>query len=157
MTTFERTVDMALVREILTEKSCWRRMTDDLAPAIDDFNPEPRADLEYIVARDAGRPVALFLLLHIPQAIEVHFCFLPRVWGSTAAIARAFLAWVWAETAYTWLIGPVPENNRLCLKLAKAAGFEEFCREKGAVRKNGKTYDRILMSITRPNDQITTA
>lgn len=148
--TFERTEDLALVRAILTEPRCWRRMANDQAPAVEAFQPKLRPGLEYIVARDVGELVALFLLVAVEGGTECHFCFVPRVWGKTAAIARAFVAWVWEETACTRLIGPVPSYNRLALKLAMEVGFTEYGRQPEAVQKGGKSYDRILMSITRP-------
>jgi RimJ/RimL family protein N-acetyltransferase len=148
--TFERTNDLDLVREILTDPQCWRRMTDDQAPAPEDFQPLARPGLEYVIAVDSGRAVALFVLIERGSAAEVHFCFRPEAWGAAAAIARAFVEWIWRETQLQWLLGPVPAHNRLALQLAKKAGFTVFAVEKSTVRKRGKTYDRILLQVKRP-------
>lgn len=148
--TFERTEDMRLVREILTEPSCWRRMVDDLAPGVDEFDPRPRSELEYIVARENGGAIALFVLVDIESAVEVHFCFRPKARLAIVRAGRAFVEWVWAETDIVRLIGPVPGHNGLALRLAKACGFTEIDKEGGAVRKDGQVYDRILLEARRP-------
>jgi RimJ/RimL family protein N-acetyltransferase len=151
--TFERTQDLDLVREILTAPPCWRRMTDDQAPSPEAFQPIACAGLEYVVAVRDGRALAIFVLIVQDAAAEVHFCFRPEAWGESAPIARAFVEWVWRDTPWTWLMGPVPEHNRLALRLAEKAGFTRFAVHRAAVRRRGKTYDRILMQIARPSHE----
>jgi RimJ/RimL family protein N-acetyltransferase len=151
--TFEQTLDLGLVRKILTEPRCWRQMTSDAAPERESFRPQARGDLAYIVARnDAGKVMALFLLMDRGGPVEVHFCYRPEFWGRarTVAIGKAFLEWVWANTRAYWLVGPVPAHNRLALRLAEACGFQPFATEKDAVTRSGRQYDRILMSVHRP-------
>ncbi len=150
MLTFERTSNLDLVREILTDPRCWRRMTDDQAPDREAFNPVTKPGLEFVTATKDGRVLALFLLIERGTAAEVHFCFRPEAWGQAEAIARAFVEWIWRETPIQWMIGPVPEHNRLALKLAEKAGFTRFAVERAAVRKRGRDYDRVLMQIRRP-------
>jgi RimJ/RimL family protein N-acetyltransferase len=146
--TFERTTDLGLVRRILTLPSCYRRMANDTAPSPEVFRIWLSDQVEYILAREGGRPAALFLL--VQPAPEVHFCFLPWKWGHALPVARAFLKWTWVNTSYRRLVGPVPAYNRLALKLAKDAGFTRFGAEPLAVRKHGKSYDRILLELKRP-------
>lgn len=121
-------------------------MANDSAPAREDFRPDPALPIEYIVAREEGAPVGLFLL----SGAEVHFCLLPATWGGTERIARGFLAWAWRNTRHLRLVGKVPEYNALARKLAQAVGFVEVGREPGAVQKNGKPWDRIVMEVERP-------
>lgn len=144
---------MQLVREILTEPRCWRRMTDDHAPLPEDFSPEVREMLVYVVARMRNVPVALFVLTGMLNRAEVHFCMIPDTWGRarTVSIGKAFLGWVWRETSLDWLVGPVPAHNRLALRLAKACGFTENGEQRGCVTKGGRTYSRILMQVRRPD------
>ena len=121
--TFSRTTDYPLIRHILTQPQCWRRMVNDAAPEPASLPIEARPDLQYILAEEWQYPAALFLLRDCGTFGEVHFCFLPHAWGRSEAIAREFLAWVWANTDFKRLVGPVPSYNRLALKLAKQAGL----------------------------------
>ena len=150
--TFERTTDLELVRQIITNPACYRRMANDQAPPLSHFQAVRQDGIEYIVARENHEPVALFLLvsLLLGTSPEVHFCFSPQCWGRTREVALGFLTWVWANTPYRRLIGPVPAYNRLALRLALAVGFRQFGVEKHAVQKHGKPYDRILLEVLRP-------
>ncbi len=132
----ERSTDYAAVRKLLTEPRTWRRIMG--GGTVDPhFAVEPREGLEFITARETGSLLAVFL---IERGREVHFAFAPSAWGRTLPIARAFLEWVWANTEYTRLVGPVPRYNRLALRLARAAGFEE----------TGTAGALILLEIRKP-------
>ena len=134
--TFERSTDYALIREILTDPRAWRRMRAD-SEAVD-FEVGPRAGLEFILARaDDGAPAAVFL---IAGGVEVHFCFVTAFWGRSEPVARAFIAWCWANTLYKRLLGPVPHHNRLALRLAKRVGFTEYAVQ----------GDLVLLEIRKP-------
>ncbi len=135
--TFERSVDYPLILAIVTEPQCYRRMTG--GAAVDAaFTVSALSGIEYIVARDdGGRARAVFLLV---DGAEVHFCFVPEAWGHTEAIARGFLAWVWANTGQTRLVGPVPRHNRLALRLALKVGFAVY----------GALNDLVLLEIRKP-------
>jgi RimJ/RimL family protein N-acetyltransferase len=138
VTTFSRSEDYALIRDILTDARCWRRMTKEEPGSLSGFMPGPtHGRIAYIVAREGAAAAAVFLIV---DGLEIHFCFRPRTWGRTEPIARAFLEWVWRETDATRLVGPVPKHNRLALRLARAAGFTEFAA----------TVDHVLLEIRKP-------
>lgn len=133
---FERSTDYELIREILTEPRCYRPM-GHTAEEMEYFEVGPAPQIDYILAREGARPLAVFLIV---QGVEIHFCFVPSVWGHTLPIARAFVAWVWANTDAKVLLGPVPAHNRLALRLACAAGFREYANRGG----------NVLTEIRRP-------
>jgi RimJ/RimL family protein N-acetyltransferase len=81
---------------------------------------------------------------------EIHFCILPHAWGRIEEIGESFLSWLWKHSEYVMLIGPVPGYNRLALRAAIACGFTEAWVERDKLRKNGKAYDVITTSISRP-------
>lgn len=149
MTTFERSTDYALIRSILTEPRCFRRMTARLALEADALEIGPLEGIEYIVVfeeipklnaegnRLVSQPVAVFLIV---QGCEIHFCFVPAAWGRTVPIARAFLVWVWENTNAKKLLGPVPIHNRLALRLACAVGFTEYATRGGHVLTEIRKY-----------------
>jgi hypothetical protein len=120
---FERSTDYGAIRKLLIEPRCYSRMTGN-GHASADLDVGPRAGIEYILARECGEPIAVFLLATRGGETEVHFCFAPEAWGRTKPIAIAFIDWVWANTIHTRLVGPVPSHNRLALRLAMACGFE---------------------------------
>lgn len=134
--TFERSIDYATIRAIFERPECWRRMTG--SEALQQFTVGPRAGYEYILVKEEGNPVAVFLVL---ENTEVHFVFIPEVWGRTLEIAKGFLDWAWIHIDTPVLIGPIRKGNRLALKLAKRAGFVEYPHDEG---------DLIFTVLQRP-------
>lgn len=158
---FEFTENFELVRRILTDARCWRRMVNDSAPAMEAFEVGPSPNIRHVVAYENGLALAVFVLVAMshPQAAEVHFCILPDEWGDSKRIADGFLAWLWQKTSLMELAGPVPSYNRLAIKLAKAVGFVQSIRVDQAVIKSGKSYNLIHLEMQRPvaNAQTATA
>lgn len=142
---------MRLVERILKDPQCYRRNVDDSCPSIEDFHVPDDLDFSAIVAREDGETVALFLIFHpVPAIGDVHFYVLPRAWGCSRAIVRAFLAWVWEKTSLTDLIGRIPAFNRLAYRVAIDCGFRDMRREPGAVVRRGVRYDMLITEIARP-------
>lgn len=152
MTNFERTTDYDTVRSILTDKRCYVRMVNDFAPSVSQFEMLDMDRFSVILAREHGNPVAVFLIGdgHAPGIGEIHFCFVPGVWGRTTEIGRAFMGWTWANTSLHCLRGPIPSYNRLALELAEECGFEPYGIQGIAGTRNGKEYDLILTEARRP-------
>jgi RimJ/RimL family protein N-acetyltransferase len=151
---FARSTDYSLIRPILTDPKCYRRMVHDGARPRELATVGPVRGADWIVAFDgAGAAAAVFLLAEIwagSGVAEVHICCAPRVWGSTVALVREFLAWAWGATRYEEIRGPVPSYNRLVLRLALRAGFERCATVPDAGTKNGELYDLLVMRAKRP-------
>jgi RimJ/RimL family protein N-acetyltransferase len=158
---FTFTEDYGLVRTILTDAKCFRRMKNDTAPPIERFSVGPTPGIRYVIADEGGCAAAVFLLVtmgNVPiGAAEVHFCILPEWWGYAVKIGAAFLEWAWAHTSVMQLLGPVPGYNPLALKTAEAVGFTVRSRDLQSVRKNGEMYDIIHTEVTRPNQHAANA
>lgn len=155
MIEFQRSTDYAAVRELLTEPRCWRRMTGTADSGLAKrFEVGPCAGIEYVIANEKGSLLASFQLIDgaatAPGAAEFHLCFAPAAWGRAAAILRDFLQWVWSETTYTRLIGPVPAYNRLTLRLARETGWAETAFLKNVIVKHGTTHDVVFVEIRKP-------
>jgi len=127
--TFTRSTDYAAIHALLTEPRVWRRMRGDVGPPRM-LDVGPREGLEYVLATEHGKPVAVFVIL---QGIEVHFAFSPGAWGSTLETSKAFLDWAWKHLDTPVLVGPIPKHNRLALSLARRCGFTEHCIKDGLV------------------------
>lgn len=151
MIRFQRTDDMEQVRKILAIPALYRRMTDDSAPYMENFTvPHSDRYLPILAIGDLG-PCAVFLLVpRYPASAEVHFAFLPSIWGTTGDICRQFIEWVWRTTSLKRLYGPVPRHNSLALRLAKSVGFTEVGVSVGAIMRHGVPCDLLLLEMGRP-------
>lgn len=122
-------------------------MCNDSAPAREDFEPVLSEEIEHILCRWKSDPVAVFLVV---KTNEIHFCFAPRAWGLSQAIAESFMSWLWENTTQDRFTGPVPSYNRLALRLAKVVGFSQYDISKNAVQRRGVLYDLLHLEIARP-------
>jgi len=145
------TQDRGLVRSILTNPRCYRRMVNDAAPMLEDFEVAPETGCQYFVAERSGEVAGLFVLRKIEADVaEVHVCIVPAAWGTSAAIVRAFLAWAWQNTGYGKFVAPVPGYNRLALRLARSVGFRQSLQIPRQVSKHGKPHSLYLLGLYRP-------
>jgi hypothetical protein len=152
--TFERTTDWALVREILTDPAVYPHISDDGSPAREDFQVVEHPSFLYVLVKDAGAVLGLWLF--VPQSVacyEVHTCLLPRARGDRAKeAARQMADWLWANTPCQKLITSVPAYNRLALHFAKRAGMTQFGTNTRSYLKHGELHDQILLGLERPKD-----
>lgn len=149
--TFERTRDFDLVRKIMTHPRVYPHITDDGCPPVEEFHPAEDRGLWYILVRNAGEPVGLWLF--VPQNAvcwEVHTCLLPVAWGETGKEAAKRMAeWIWQYTTCRRIVTNVPECNRLALRFAKAAGMVEYGRNEKSFLKDGKLWGQIMLGLTK--------
>ena len=150
MFTFEFTSDLELIRAILTGKRVWYRMVCDAAPAPEALHLAPCDSIRYAVIRREQSPVGMFLLLGNQTEAEVHFCFLPEIWGESWKIGQQAVAWIWQQTQLRKMVGPVPEFNRLALQFARKLGFQETPPIPSGHTKHGKPYNLIPLLLMRP-------
>lgn len=149
--TFERTSDFDLVRSIMTHPRVYPHITDDGCPPVEEFHPSEDRMLWYILVRNAGKPVGLWLFVPTNAVCwEVHTCLLPEAWGDVGREAAKRMAeWIWQYTACRRIITNVPECNRLALRFAKAAGMLEFGRNEASFLKNGRLHAQIMLGLTK--------
>lgn len=153
MLTFERSTDYPLIRAILTEPQLFRRMRNDKAPERERFDVGPREGLIYIIARDRGAPVAVFILAtseYPPGFAEVHFAIRQSHWGFSADVARQFIRWVWGEFPIYTLVGNVPTYNPLARRLAESVGFRQFATLPNAGTRNNVSFSLMALILERP-------
>jgi len=151
--TFEVSTDFALIRSILANNRCYRRMVNDTAPAkFDAVDIGPREGVDFVIASEQGSPMALFLVVASGKdEAEVHFCFVPEAWGATRQVAEAFVDWVWKHyPKLARLIGPAPSYNRLAIRLAKLVGFRQYSIKHDAGTKGGKPFHLLMLELRRP-------
>lgn len=152
---FAVSTDYPLIRRLLTDMRCYRRIINDSAPPVDAFQVGPFPDVVYVVASTGWGPLAVFLMIgKIPHEAEIHFSMTPAAWGQSERVAKAFLEWVWRETSVNTLIAEVPSYNSLALRLAKLVGFQDAgMRKFYAGKKHGKYFDLIVLTLERQQMQ----
>jgi RimJ/RimL family protein N-acetyltransferase len=148
--TFQPSRDFILIGGILTHQKLWPMLVDDFAE-IENFVPQDHPAILYLVARDAGELLGLFMLVQMSGVMwEVHTCLLPNAWGQRAlAVAKAMLAWFWEATGAKRLITSVPEDNVLALRFAKRAGLKPFGINEKSFQRGGKLLDQYMLGINR--------
>ena len=153
MLRFERTRDTELVRGTVTHPRLWRWHTEDGAPAPEDWTPHTHDErIWFVGVWDGAEYLGLFALLPSDETTwEIHTYLLPHSWGERALRAyRDGIAWVWANTARTKILGAIPEDNRLALRIAARAGLQRIKKAPRRQRlKNGKPMRIVHMEITK--------
>ena len=151
---FERTGDLELVRKILVQPPIWRWITDDGAPAREDFKPPEHPGIWYVIVWDVAELLGLFMFAQINSVCyEGHTCLLRKAWGQRAHQAAVGVqAWIWSQTDWQRIVTTVPANNRLALRFARRAGMLEYGINPKSWLKDGELHDQHLLGISRPSD-----
>jgi hypothetical protein len=159
MISFRRTCDMDLVRRVMTHPKVWPWISDDFAPAPEDFQPLDHPGIVYVEAivpdgSGPGQEKLLGLWIFAPQngaCWEVHTCLLPgHGFLRAREAARAMAEWIWEHTACLRIVTNVPRCNRAAYAFARAAGMQEFGTNEGSYMKNGRVWDQIMLGLSRP-------
>jgi len=154
---FQLTRDWGYLRLVATDPRLWDHLSDDFAPAAEEWQPTDSPAMLYVKVSDDGEALGFFLLACFsPILFQVHTALLPSAWGAKAKeAARELVAWVWRETTCQRLTTEVPACNRLALAFAKRAGMTEYGRNPRAYQKNGELVDLILLGLSRPKELVT--
>lgn len=148
---FRRTEDYDLVRRIVTHPQLWPHVSDDASGRAEDYQPPRDRDSWYVLVRDAGELLGMFVFRMRPEYAEVHTCLLPDAWGARALqAAREVIGWLFTTAVdCPRILTAVPTPNRLALRLARKAGLRERGRFYGVYQKNGVAFDEIVLGIER--------
>ena len=155
--TFERTKDLKAVRAILTDPALYDHMTDDFAPARDEFAVNDHPGISYVLVSEGSSLHGMFVFLP-DNAIcwQGHVAFFR---GTPQAITRAagaeILEWLWKNTPCRRLIASVPVCNRAAVSFAlHKMGLVVYGRNEKSFMKNGKLWDQVLLGISKPEAQV---
>lgn len=146
-----RTVDMPLVRSVITHPRVYPHVSDDSSPAVEDFEPIDHASLVYLHAQDDAGTLGVFMLVPLSHVCyQVHTCMLPRAWGASAReAARLGTQWMFEHGPCRRIVTNVPEYNRIAERFARACGMTEYGRNLKSFQKDGVLYDEILLGISK--------
>lgn len=143
----ERTNDMKLVKEIMTNEKIFDKLTDD---GCDSFEPVDTESLWWLAVYD-GEEVGGVYFLHPLNSVcyEMHTCLLPSLWGSKAnAAAQKLLEYAFNVMKARKVVTNVPECNRLALKYATRNGMKVEGVNRESFLKNGRLENQIMLGIT---------
>jgi RimJ/RimL family protein N-acetyltransferase len=152
---FEPTTNLELVRRIITTPQVYRHLTDDACPPAEEFQPVNHPSVQYVLAFNDAELLGMWMAVRTNAVtVEVHTCLLPSAWGERAlAAARAFSAWIWANTPCRRITTTVPAYNRLALRFAERAGMTQFGVNPASFLKSGTLHDQILLGLSRPEGE----
>lgn len=123
--TFSRTTDTALIKATITHPRLYKWLCRAVPPEL--F--EPPADSLYVAVHDGTEYLGLFVLQPFSKDTwEIHTALLPNAWGRSLPIYREGIAWTWATTDRTRIIGRIRETNPLAIRAARKAGLKQFAR-----------------------------
>lgn len=144
----ERTHDMALVRQIVTDPAIWPHVHED--GTTDEWEPQDTEDFHWMLVADS-EPLGVFLVHGRGVAcFEMHTCLLPTAWGRKAKqAAQMLLAWAFTEASCMKMITAVPEYNRAALRFAKAGGMQQEGINRASYLHAGQMINQIMLGITK--------
>ena len=155
MIRLERTLDYELIRSIMTHPQVYPHIADDFMPPPENFWPLESPALFRLLAYDGDELLGLFVTHQINGVLwEVDHCLLPNSWGRRArAAGKAFLAWLWENTAAQKVIGFTPASNRLAVRYALGLGLRELGRIPGATQRSFVLIDLVIVGKDRPKKE----
>lgn len=153
--TFDRTQDPALIRSIIAHPKVYPYVTDDNAPAVEEFQPTEHPAICYVTAHDGADLLGMWCFIpHNSVCWEVHTYMLPgHGFRRSRTAAREVAAWIFANTSCQRIFTNVPEYNRIALKYAQDAGMVEFGRNPQSFLKNGQLWTQVLLGLSRLNSR----
>jgi RimJ/RimL family protein N-acetyltransferase len=146
---FERTHDLALVRQILTDPVVWPHVGDDFAPPREEWTPNDDPRIWYVLAIEGALPVGLFTFLPRSTVLwEVHVAFSRERRSRGVNIAAGALAWMFENSTAERIIAEIPECNRLAVRLADKA-MRRFAVNEKSFKKGGALRDLVLFGLSK--------
>jgi RimJ/RimL family protein N-acetyltransferase len=147
--TFERTRDRELIKRVLTDEAIYPHIGDDDAPEPEAFEPQSDPRVWWVLARDGGEILGLFLFL--PQSrvcFECHVSMLPAARKRGIAAGRAVIPWFCGQTGCRRLVATIAETNPRAIRYAQACGFRVMGRNERSWIKGGKLVDQVYLGLS---------
>lgn len=146
----ENTIDMDLVKAIVTEPEIWERASDGLSK--EEFYPGYDSMTCWLLCIENDTPIGV-ILLHTDNSasLRMHPYLRAQFREKGRIMMKAFYEWLIASTKdeVNKVIVSIPETHKKVINFAKKVGFktEGFNRE--SYRKDGKLYGQQNLGITR--------
>lgn len=145
-----RTHDMGLVKSIYTHSKIYSKIADDFCPPANEVEIEDYEGKYFLIPYDeAGNATGIICFYpHNYILYHVHIAFLPEFWGkSTPESIKAALSWIKKHTLCKKVIGIIPTQYRLVIRLAKLLGFKKEGHLKNSVQINQTLQDLEIYGL----------
>ena len=148
---FLRTTDWEAIKKIVTHPSVYSKVTDDFSPSPVDWEPVKDEMIWYVLALEDAQVLGLLMFWpDNPVCWKVHMCMLPCAYGDMARVAtRGAIEWIFAQTSCRRVVGELPADNKLALRLALNIGMEEYGCNPRSFLKGGRLLDTVLVGISK--------
>ena len=133
------------ILRIWTHPKVLEMISDDLCPRC--VRPPIASPLLYLM-NEAKTGVIMVVPVNGVTCV-VHTACLPELWGKTSEFIRDCIDWGMDNTRYQKIITYIPAFNKLAIRAAKRAGFEQEGLVKQSFLKNWKLYDQYLFGLTK--------
>jgi hypothetical protein len=155
--TFDPTTRYGLVRQVLTDPEIYDYMTDDFAPAREEFQVNTHSDIRYVRVYDGFDLLGLFCLFPENQICWAAHVALYRGLHPEKArrIGRELVEWLWENTPCRRLIASVPASNWAAVRYgldAQGMNLEPYGMNSKSFLKHGKLWDQMLMGRSKPGE-----
>lgn len=154
---FDATTRYGLVRKVLTDPGIYDHMTDDFAPAREEFEVNQHPAIRYVRVYDGFDLLGLFCLFP-----ENEICWAAHVAlyrglhpEKTRQIGRELVEWLWANTPCRRLVASVPACNRAAVRYGldpEGMHLERYGVNERSFKKHGKLWDQVLMGRSKPGE-----
>ena len=148
------TKNALLIREIMTEGKLWEQLSEDHAPAKEDWMPDMRYPW-LVLTREIDDMVELYgVVAFIPQTpivYKFHPAFLPDKWGDAQItdLTKLALDWAWKNLPVQKIVASVPVIYKSTLRLGQRVGFKREGINKKSFLKDGILHDQYYLGLTR--------
>ena len=150
MISFERTLDYALIKTIITNPKIYPASTSDFSPPAKDYVVIAHPLVWYVLVKDGDEVLGVFTLVPDGVCWEVHTSLLPVAWGKRAkAAANGIVEWIFNNTICQRIVTSIPDYNSLALQFARGAGMIVYGYNDKSFLKNGVLHARVLLGISR--------
>lgn len=148
---FERTFDQGIVRKILTTPAIYRRIGEDTAPPIAEYDPPEHPSIWNVLAFDGDELLGCFCFY--PEGAiswQAHTCLLPSARGRVIEAARGVIDWIWGNSPCLRITTRVPVFNVPALRLAENTSMVRLGTNAMSFLKYGRLHDQALFGISKP-------
>ncbi len=143
--------DLGIVRSVMAHPKVWPWIHDDFAPPVEQFIPQMRPDIFYLLLHTEDKLAGLFMIVWQNTIMaEVHTCLLPEFWGKAGLeCAKAGIEYMFTQTPCEKLITYVPSDNGQAERYSTRNGFMEEGNLTQAFVRNEKLLDMKLFGLTK--------
>lgn len=151
MITVEPTVDMKLVKSIMTEPEIWERASEDGTDPVS-WYPGTDAFTVWLLCLEDGEPIGI-ILIHTDNSVSLKIHPYLRTEHRTKGrlMMGAFYEWFLNSTQdkVNKINVSIPVNQQKVINFAKKVGFQKEGLNRDSYLKNGKLYGQQNLGITR--------